>query len=62
MSMLDSHMARSTENQRLAAACRHQFDPGWLFAAWVVVQVIQGSDMVDFNLLGVGGCPALFTG
>ena len=35
-SILDVHVTCSTENQYFAAACRHQFDPDWLFAAWVV--------------------------
>jgi hypothetical protein len=52
-------MTRSTENQRLAMACSHRFDPLSLVAACVFGEVFQSSNVVHFDLVA---CPTLLTG
>ncbi len=52
-------MTRSTENQRLATACRHRFDPLRLVSACVCGEVFQSSNVVHFNVIG---CPTVLAG
>ena len=58
-SRVDVQMARSTENQRLATARRHRFDPLRLTSACVFGEVFQSSNVVYFNLVS---CPTVLTG
>src|SRR2546426_678959 len=43
-------MTRSTDDQRLSAACCHDVHPSRLPAPGILVQVLQCSNMMDFNL------------
>src|SRR2546425_2425815 len=47
----DILMARSTDDHCLALAVGHHLDPLRLFTACVSLEVFQGSNVVDFDIL-----------
>ena len=49
--MLDVHMARAADDQGLALAGNHCFDPWGLLGPPSAFQTFQGSDVVDFDEL-----------
>ena len=49
--MLDVLVARVAEDQRLAKAPRHRNGPRRLGPAAWALKILQGSNMVDFDLL-----------
>ena len=49
--MLDVHVARAADDQGLTLAGNHNSDPCGLFGPPSVLQVLEGSDVVDLDVL-----------
>ena len=49
--MLDVHVARAADDQGLALAGNYYSDPGGLCGPPSALQVLEGSDVVDLDVL-----------
>jgi hypothetical protein len=62
MPVLDIHVAGVTENECLSASGRHDPNPPGFLTTGICVEILEGTDMVDFNRIGEGSCSTVFTG
>ena len=53
-------MAGTAKDQRFAMTGSHDLDPTRFLAAFVRVQVFEGTNMMDLDLVCHMGCPTVF--